>query len=73
MAVNFELAVKLSGRRPGERLDQIEALGSRERVEQLANDPADAGRQALDSARGERLVDERAEPGVVGRLVNSRF
>lgn len=36
-------------------------------------DPADAGRQALDGARGERLVDERAEPGVVGRLVNSRF
>ena len=38
------------------------------RVEQLVDQPLDAGLEAVDGARGERLADQAPQPGVVGRV-----
>ena len=56
------------GQREGERLEQVHVPVRRERIQQLLGDGGDAGPQGLHSARGEGLGDQRAQPGVRGRI-----
>src|SRR5262249_48291513 len=58
------------GDRDPERVvpDEVHLGASGDGVEQLGGDGLDTRAQALHPARGERLADEFAQPGVVGRV-----
>ena len=49
---------------------QLGAVAAGEAVAEVVGDRLDARRQALHRVRGERAGDERAQPGVVGRVAH---
>ena len=59
----------LEGKREGEVGDDLEAVATRHHVvERAVDELLHAGRELLDGSRGEDLLDDPADAGVVGRV-----
>jgi hypothetical protein len=58
--------------RPGERLDQVEAIMTGHGREELVDDFVNARRQPLHGARREGFADQRAQAGVGRRILEEQ-
>ena len=64
-----ELADHRDRQRVSEVRDQVHSALMRGGVQQLGHDLVDSSPQSLDRPGSERLVDQRPQPGVVGRIL----